>query len=315
MKIAILNECFFETSHLTRLKKLGEVTVYPNTTTEEAVIERLKHADVGIVDMFIVPITRKILDHCKNLKLLAVNSTGYDKVDIKQARKRNVAVSHTPHYSTDAVAEQTIALLFAVNRRIVMGDKEFRHSLLEIDPANTHHQKYLGFNLRGKTIGIIGCGNIGTRVVQLAQGLGMNVLIYNRTKKNIPGAKSVNLKQLLQESDIVSLHIALNTETENLIGATEFALMRPHAILLNTASGEVVNTDALYDALKNGIIAGAGLDCVNKLTKDHPLLKLDNVVFSPSSAWYTKETLRNMAETITKTVESFSKGKPINIVN
>src|SRR3989338_1090229 len=305
MKIVILNECFFERDHIDRLRRLGTVEIFENTTKEEDVKERVKDADVCIADMFIAPITNTVFDNSKKLKLLAINSTGFDKIDVKYARKCDINVSNVPNFSTDAVAEQTIALMFAVNRKIVTGDKECRKSLLEIDPGNESHKKYLGFNMRGKTIGVIGSGNIGCRVIQLAQGLGMNVLVYNRTNKNIPGTKFVGLKQLLKESDIISVHVALNKETENLIDVEEFTVMQSHAIIINTASGGIMNTDALLNALNSKKIAGAGLDGVYKLTKDHPLLKFDNVVFSPHSAWYTKEALGNIAEIITRTVESF----------
>jgi len=314
MKITILNECFFELGHINRLKKLGEVKIYKNTVTEEEVIERLKDSDIGIIDMFIAPITKRVLDNCKNIKLIAVNSTGFEKVDGKYARKNNISLSNIPNFSTDAVAEQTIALLFAVNRKIVIGDRDFRHSLLEIDPGNEKQKKYLGSNIKGKTIGIIGCGNIGTRVAQLAQGLGMIVLAYNRTKKTIQGVKFVELKQLLKESDIISINLAYNKETEHLIGAEELALMQPKTILINTCHEGIIDTEALYNSLKNRKIGGAGLDTF-KGTKEHPLLELENVVFSPHSAWYTFESLRNIADILTTTVESFSKGKPINIVN
>ncbi len=314
MKIAILNECFFEDSHIKRLEKLGEVVVHPNTVTEEDVIKRLGDVDIGIIDMFVADITESALSKCEKLKLLALNTTGFDALNHAHARSLNIDVTNVPNFSTDAVAEQSIAMMIAVNRKIVIGDSEFRDSIFEIDPGNKKHRRYLGSNFKARTLGVVGCGNVGSQVLRLAMGLGMKVLAYNRTKKTIPGVKFVSLKELLQQSDIISINVALDSETENLIGEEEFKLMKPETILINTARGGIVNTEALYKALKNHTIAGAGVDTVT-ITKNHLLLKLDNIIFSPHSAWYTKESLQNIAEIITSTVESYVNGKKINVIN
>ncbi|MBI4919278.1 3-phosphoglycerate dehydrogenase, partial [archaeon] len=277
MRIAVLNDCFFAKSHLERLKKLGKLVIYENTTNESDAIKRLSDVDIGIADCFITPLNKKVLESTNKLKLLAVNSTGYDLVDIAAAKKKGIKVSNVPNFGTDSVAEQAIALMFAVNRNIVLGDSVFRKTLLEIDPGNIEHKKFWGFNFRGKTMGVIGLGNIGTRVAELAQGLGMKVIAYNRSPKKIKGVTLMTLKEVLKLSDVVSINLALSKETQNIIGEKELNLMKHNAILINTARGKHVDTEALFKALQNKKIAGAGLDVVADINPNHPILKLDNV--------------------------------------
>lgn len=315
MRIAVLNDCFFAKQHLERLKKLGELVVYENTNNESDAIKRLHDVDICIADCFIIPLNKKVLESTNKLKLLAINSTGYDLVDIAAAKKKGIKVSNVPNFGTDSVAEQAIALMFAVNRRIVSGDTFFRKTLIEIDPGNSEQRKFLGFNLRDKTMGVIGLGNIGTRVAELAQGLGMKVIAYNKTPKKVKGVTLMKLNEVLKLSDVVSINLALSKETENIIGEEELNLMKPHTILINTARGKHIDTEALFKALQNKKIAGAGLDVIANIDLNHPILKLDNVVFSPHLGFFTEESLNNIADILTETVEYFVKRKPKNIVN
>ncbi len=315
MKIAILNECFFTQDHIKRLKKLGEVVIYENTNSEELAIERSKGADIVIADCFITPLNNKVISSMTQTKLININSTGYDHVDIESATKNNVRVANVPNFSTDSVAEQTIALMFAVNRKIVEGDKIFRETLLEIDPGNQDQRKFLGFNFKGKTLGIIGFGNIGKRVAELGKGLDMKVIAYNRSKKSMKNVEFLGLSEVLKRSDVVSLCLASSSDTNKIISKKEFSLMKKSSLLINTASGKLVDTNALMEALQTGTIAGAGLDGVADLNKNHPFLKLKNVVFSPHSGFFTEESLKNIADIITESVEKFANGKPINLVN
>ena len=185
----------------------------------------------------------------------------------------------------------------------------------QIDQASHDHRKYLGFDLNGKTLGILGLGNIGLRVAQIGTGFKMKVLAYNRSKKNVAGVKQVSLEELLKESDIVSLHLPLTSETENLIDAERLQIMKPTAIIINTARGKIVDEPALYNALQSRKIAGAGLDVIVEYKKSNPILKLDNVIFSPHSAFFTNESLSKCADIIVANVKSFIEGKAVNIVN
>lgn len=315
MKIAILNESFFKESHLNALRALGDLTVHENTDTEEKAIERLKGVEIAISDCYIAPLNKKVLESANALKLLAINSTGYDLVDIVSAKSKGIQVANVPGFSTEAVAEQAIALMLAVSRKIPAGDVAMRQAPFQIDPASQEQKKYLGFNMQGKTLGVVGLGSIGSRVAQIGIGFGMKVLAYNRSKKNVEGVKQVSLEELLKESDIVSLHLPLTPETENLITSERLQMMKPTAILINTARGKMVDESALINALQSHKIAGAGLDTIVEWKESNPLLKLDNVVLSPHSAFFTNESLDNCADIIVTNVKLFIEGKAVNIIN
>ncbi len=314
MKIVILNECFFSNSHIERLKKLGELSIYEDTNSVEQALERTKDADIVIGDCFLTPFNGKFFNSAKNLKLVAINSTGFDRVDVEAASKKEVRISNVPNFSTEAVAEHVFALIFAVLRKIPMGDKECREKNFEIDPANKNHRRYLGYNLKGKTLGIVGFGNIGKRVTELALGIGMKVMAYNRTPKKFSNVVFSNLEEVLKSSDIVSLHLAFSKETKHIIGKKEIAMMKRNSVIINTGRDQLIESDALFKNLKEGKLMGAGLD-VMEGESSQDIFKLDNVVFSPHSAWFTEESLENIPETITNNVESFVKGKNLNIIN
>lgn len=315
MKIAVLNECFFNDKHLEKLKKLGDLTVFKDTKTAGQAIERLKGVDIAIVDCFIAPLDKEVLESTDSLKFLSINSTGYDLVDLNTATQKNIKVANVPGFSTDAVAEHAIALMLAVNRKIPLGDNRVRENPFEIDPGNNSHREFLGFNVRGKTLGIIGLGKIGTRVAELGLGLGMKVIAHNRTWKQMDGVEMVSLEEVLSRSDVVSINLALSPELENLISEKELSMMKPSAILINTARGKHIKTTALYEALKSRRIAGAGIDALAEWDKNNPLLTLENVVLTPHSAFFTQESLENMADIIVSNVESFINGNPQNIVH
>lgn len=315
MKIAILNESFLNKSHLNTLRELGDIAIYENTNTAEEAIERLKGVDIAIADCFIVPLNKKVLESTTTLKLLVIESTGYDAIDIIAAKDKGIQIANIPNFSTEAVAEHTIALMLAVSKKIPAGDEMMRQNPFQIDPTNQEHKKYLGFNLAGKTLGIVGLGNNGLQVAQIGICLGMNVLAYNRSKKDVANIKQVSLEELLKESDIVSLHLPLTLETENLISVEQLQMMKSTAVIINTARGKIIDEHALYNVLQSQKIAGAGLDSIVEWDKSNPLLKLDNVVFSPHSAFFTKESLSNRAEIIVNNAKSFVEGKAINIVN
>ena len=315
MKIVILNECFFLYTHINQLKSLGDLEIFEDTTTEEDAINRLKDADIAIADCLIAPLNKKVLESTNKLKFLALNTTGYDAVDLKTADAKGIKVSNVPGFATDSVAEHTIALMFAVIRKIAYGDKVMRINPFQIDPGKKEEQKFLGFNIAGKTFGVIGLGAIGQKIAELGNALGMNVISYNRTPKEIANVTMVSLEELLKNSDVVSINLQLTPETEYIIGEKELNLMKPSAIIINTARGKHIDSKALYNALSSGKIAGAGLDVIEDWTKDNPLLKLDNVVFTPHEGFFTKESLKNLSDIILKNVESFVNVNPINLVS
>lgn len=315
MKITILNESFLSREHLKRLRKLGALTIYQSTHSERQAIKRLRGVDIAIADCSMAPLNRRVLTSVDRLKLLVLSSTGYDSVDLKAANERKIKVANAPGFSTDAVAEMTIALMFAVIRKIPLGDRMIRRMPFQIDWDDKNHAKLFGADVRGKTLGIIGLGRIGTRVAELGLGIGMKVIGYNRTPKRIKGVKMMDINELLKSSDVISINLALAPGLENIVSTKEFRLMKPTAILINTARGKFVSTDALYRALKSKKIAGAGLDVLADWSLKNPLIKLDSVVFSPHCGSSTKESLVNLADIIVKNIEAFVKGQPVNIVN
>jgi glycerate dehydrogenase len=314
MKIAVLNECFLKQAQLDRLKALGEVTIYDDTNSEEKVIERLRGVDAAIVDCFVSPFNKNVFNQLQNIKYISINSIGYDLIDLEAARVKGIQVSNVPGYSVEAVAEHAIALMFAVARHLLQMDKKVRENPYEIDPSDKSQLSLLGFNLRGKTLGIIGLGNIGKRVSEIGHGIGMRVIGFNRSLKSIPNVEMVSLDELLKRSDIVSLHTPLNKESEGLISTEQLKLMKSHAVLINTARGKIVDTQALYYALNNDVIAGAGLDTLAEWDKSNPLLTLENTIITPHGAWFTRESFENLANMVVENVEAYAKGSPINLI-
>jgi lactate dehydrogenase-like 2-hydroxyacid dehydrogenase len=317
MKIAILNECFLGPEHMDRLKALGEVVVFENTTTEAEAIERLEGVEIAIWDGFICAPTAKVLESTETLKLIVLPHTGYFMVDMETASKKGIKVANAPGFSKQAVAELVIGLMFAVNRKIPLMDRDMRENPFDSDPGSSEHQnRYWGFDLRGRTMGILGLGRIGSAVANLALGLGMKVVANNRSEKVMAGVEMVSKEELLKRSDVVSINVTSGAETSNFISAKELDLMKPNAILINVDQAAQVDTEALYEVLKNKKIGGAGLDQVAGLTKDHPILKLDNVVFTGHAGSSTNESFRvNLPELVISAAEGFVNGKPTNLVN
>ena len=252
-----------------------------------------------------------MLAGCPKLKILSVWGTGVDHVDLSAAEELGITVSNTPAYGAPYVAEQALALALSVSRQIVQNDRHIREG------GWTR-----GFidELYGKTLGVVGAGAIGQRMIQLGQAIGMKVIAWtvNATPQRADsyGVEFVSLEELFQQSDVVSLHLTLNPETKQLITAAHLALMKPTAILVNTARGAVVDEAALLDALEQGRIAGAGLDVfeVEPLPPGHPFTKLDNVVLSPHAGGMAYNGTMRGLEMSVENLEAFAAGNPIFVV-
>jgi lactate dehydrogenase-like 2-hydroxyacid dehydrogenase len=315
VEIAILNDSCFEDTHLERLRAVGRLTIHDETTSEQQACVRLKDVEIALVDGFKFSITKAVIESDTKLQLLVLNSTAFHMVNLDAANNRGVKVANAPVYSTEAVAEHAIALMFAVVRSIPLGDATMRIHPFQVDSSNQDHKRFLGFELRGKTLGVIGLGTIGSRVAGLGLGLGMKVLAYSRSQRRMSNVELVTLDDLLRQSDIVSVNLALDSHTENIIAGRELGLMKPNSVLINTADGKHVNTLALYRALKERQIAAAGLDVLAEWDRHNPLLSLDNVVLTPQSASWTREASANLAECVIGTVEAFAAGRPVNLIN
>lgn len=272
-----------------------------------SLIERCKDADVVIVSN--IPFTKEVIDACPNLKMLSVAFTGVDHIDMQTCRERGILVANAAGYSTQSVAELTIGLMISLLRKIPINERKLR---------NLHGRDgFTGRELFGKTIGIIGAGAIGRAVGKICQlAFGCKVLYYSRTKKQVEEGSFVSKKELLQKSDIVSLHVPLNNESKELIGEEELALMKSSAYLINTARGQVVNTHALVQALSKDSIAGAAIDMYEMeppLPKDHEILSAPNTILMPHIAYATREAFILRAKIVFENILKWHAGEPQNV--
>ncbi|HKS16617.1 MAG TPA: D-glycerate dehydrogenase [Planctomycetota bacterium] len=251
-------------------------------------------------------VDRSVLEAGKNLRVVANVAVGVDNIDIETATRLGILVTNTPGVLTESTADLAWALILAVARRVVEGDALVRAGRFK----GWGFDLLRGLELRGKTLGIVGAGRIGGAVARRARGFGMKVLVHSRTR-------GVPLQTLLKSSDVVSLHTPLTPASRHLIGAAELRLMKPTAILVNTARGPIVDEKALAEALRKRRIAGAGLDVYEREPKVHPgLMRLKNVVLLPHLGSATDDTRRAMLDTAVKNVKAALAGKrPPNLVN
>lgn len=272
----------------------------------------------GLLPMVTDTIDDQLMGMAPKLRIIANYGVGYDNIDVAAATARGIWVTNTPGVLTDATADVTFALILAVARRVVEGDKRIRAGKF----PKWAPMPFLGHDVTGKTLGIIGLGRIGRAVARRARGFDMPVLYHNRNR--LPEAEErelsatyADLKTLLSESDFVSLHVSFSSETRHLIAREELKMMKQTAYLINASRGPVVDEHALVDALRAGIIAGAGLDVFEKEPELAPgLTELDNVVLVPHIGSATVETRYKMAELAVKNLLAGLKGQvPPNCLN
>ncbi len=305
---------------LSKIREYFEVDLWTDEAPppKEVIIERVRDVD-ALVSLLTDPIDAEVFDAAPKLRIVSQYAVGYDNIDVKEATKRGIYVTNTPGVLTETVADFTFALMLAVARRVVEADKYVREGKWKVA---WHPLMMLGSDVYGRTLGIVGMGRIGSAVARRAKGFGMRILYYDSVRREELerelGAEFVDLDRLLEESDYVSLHVPLTPETYHLIGEEQLRKMKPTAFLINTARGKVVDQKALYRALKEGWIAGAGLDVFEQepISPDDPLLKLDNVVLAPHAASASHETRSKMAEMVADNLIAFLNGKvPPNLVN
>lgn len=278
----------------------------------------------------------KILKKLKNLKYIITRSTGYDNIDIDYCKKNDILVSNVPNYGENTVAEYAFALILNLSRKVYAGYNRIR------EKGDFSIKGLQGFDLKNKTIGIIGVGSIGRNVAKIAHGFEMNILLndFNEDKKITKQyqAEYVSLDDLLVQSDIVTLHVPYLKSTHHLINKTNIKKIKKDAYLINTSRGAVIETDALVNALKNNQLAGAGLDVLEEegVTKDefgflmttkdqehdlktvvanHVLIDMDNVIVTPHNAFNTKGAWERIFDSTLKSLLGYIEGKPINLVN
>ena len=313
MKLVILEPLGVEEEKLLALaeEKLGnraEIVYYDTRVTDpDTLAGRAEDADIAVISN--LPFKKEVMERCPKLKMLSVAFTGVDHVDMDYCHERGILVSNCAGYSNTAVSELVFGLALSLYRRIIECDRAVR--------AGKDKTGLVGLELSGKKFGIIGMGAIGTRTAQLAKAFGCEVLGFNRSPRQIEGVRMTDLDTLLSECDIVSLHVPLTDETRGLIGERELSLMKPDAVLINTARGPVVDSRALAAALKEGRLAGAAVDVYETeppIAQDHPLLTAPNVTATPHVAFATKEALYQRAVIVFDNVAGYLDGKPQNVM-
>jgi phosphoglycerate dehydrogenase-like enzyme len=273
--------------------------------SEDALIERLRDAELVVNIRSSVKFTERVFDACPRLRLLSAWGTGTDHIDLPSAARHGVTVTNTPGVSAISIAEHALALLLAVARRIPQIDAATREGGW---PRGQSAQLY------GKTCGIVGLGAIGRQFARIATGFGMRVIAWTMHPK--PGDPIVDLDELYCTSDVISVHLRLSPDTVGFVDARKFALMKKSAIFVNTARGAIADETALVEALSTGQIAGAGLDVftTEPLPPDHPLTKFSNVVITPHCAGITPEALEAGLRMAVENVWAFLAGRPEHVV-
>lgn len=291
--------------------------------------------DVEALSTFInSKVTKEVIDKFPALKLIATRSTGYDHIDLQHAHDTGIEIANVPHYGENTVAEHTFALILALSRLT-------HKSYIRTQQDNYIGSDLVGFDLEGKTIGIIGTGNIGLHVIKIARGFGMNVLAFSRTQdpfiaELLSFSYTTKLDELLSQSDIISLHIPLNEDTKHFLNKENFKQCKKGAIIINTSRGGVIDTDALYQYLSSGHLGGAGLDVIEgeeyiqedygliaqesnaevlkRIVQDKEIFKMDNVVFTPHIAYNSREARERIIQITAENICRFFSQKDFNRV-
>lgn len=314
MKIVLLESLGIADAELERfakeLKKRGhEFLAYEKNTDELVQLERAGDADVIMIAN--MPLSGEVIRNCPSLKFIDVAFTGVDHVDLEAAKERNIAVSNASGYSNESVAELAVCMMLSLLRNVKQVEERCRKEGTK--------DGLVGRELKGKTLGIVGLGAIGKRVAQLAKAFGCEVLAYSRNPKegNKSLASYVPLEELLQRSDIVSLHCPLTNETRNLLDKEKIGMMKQNAILINAARGPVVDYTALAEALKNGRIGGAGIDVFEgepPVNRNHPILQAPNTLVTPHIAFASEESMMLRAEIVFDNLYKWMEGTQQNII-
>lgn len=290
-----------------------EVKVYEQTTPDQ-ILERIQGFDIVVTKE--MPVSGDLIRQFPDsVKLIVEAGTGYNNLDLASAREKGITVCNIPAYSTERVAHTAIMMIMnlssSMQKQISM--------LAKNDHTNfTKCMQVDHVEINGKTLGVIGAGNIGREVIKVAQALGMNILAYTSSaREDEPGIHYTTLDEVLSKSDYVTLHCPLKPETHHMINKERLALMKPTAFIINTARGALIDEAALIEALQEGRIAGAGLDVqeVEPPSEDNPLYSMDNVILTPHMGWRGLETRQRLVSIVADDIKNFLAGTPINVVN
>jgi glycerate dehydrogenase len=318
MKIVVLDSYTLNPGDLSwdGLDNLGELFLYDRTSVDK-ILERSAGAEVILTNK--TPLTEAIINSLPNLKYIGVLATGYNVVDTAAAKKQNIIVTNVPAYSTMSVAQLTFALLLELCNHV----QKQSDSVMNGKWAQSADFSYSDFplmELAGKTFGVIGFGTIGKKVADIATVFGMNIIASSRHQTDQSERKNfrwAEINEVLEHSDVVSIHCPLTPETKGLINEESLRRMKRSAFLINTSRGPIVVEQDLADALNNDTIAGAGLDVLSSEPplKDNPLFKAKNCLITPHIAWATKEARIRLMDVAVNNVAAFINGNPINVVS
>lgn len=284
-------------------------------TPNEKVAEAIGDADAVICNKCLI--TQEVFDKCPNLKYVGLFATGYNNVDLAAASRRGAVVCNVPAYSTNAVAQHTFALILDYYNKVA----EYKKTVADGDWVNYKLFSYFYIpttEIAGLTLGIIGYGDIGRKTAEIARAFGMNVVTYTRSLQKVTdGTRVCTLEELLSISDAVSLHCPLTPENGKMINTETLALMKPNALLVNTARGGLIDEQALAEALNEGRLGGARLDTLTyePMREDCPLRGAKNCAITPHIAWAPIETRVRLLEKVAENLKAWINGKPINVVN
>lgn len=314
-------------------KKFAAVVDFQDEKIDKIPKEKLKEYDV-ISPFIYSEISADLLRDLKNLKLIATRSTGFDHIDLKAASQHDVAVANVPVYGSETVAEHTFALLLALARKIPQSVERTERGDFDLSGLQ-------GFDLNKKTLGVIGTGEIGRNVVQIANGFDMNIIAFDPTPRDTLvkkyNVRYVKFDELIHQADIITLHVPYNKKTHHLINKANISQMKKGVYIVNTARGGLIDTEALLEGLVNGQIAGAGLDVLEgenfiqdelelldkdiskenleMLLEDHMLMKMDNVILTPHNAFNSREAILRILDTTVENISAFAEGAPVNLVS
>jgi len=318
MKIVVLERHSAGTDITVDYSALGDTTYYRNTSTKEEVIERIKDADVIVANK--APLCEETLKDAPNVKLICELATGFDNVDLAYCTSRGIKVANVRDYCTEMVAQHTFALALALCEQLPHYDNYVKSGTYSAQDRFSNFDIPF-YELAGKTWGIVGMGNIGRKVAQIATAFGCKVIFHSITgKSTVSEYEQVDKYALLVQSDFLSLHCPLSDISKNFIDADALKKMKKTAILVNVARGKVVDNTALYHALMDGEIAGAGLDVVEDepLRTTNPLSQIkdsNKLIITPHLAWASVEARTRCVEEVGRNIEAFQRGESRNIVN
>lgn len=293
-----------------RIGSLGNLQ-YFDRTQEEEMVSRCSNATIIITNK--TPVSGEVIQRCEKLKLIAVSATGYNIIDVKTAAKRGVEVCNVPGYGTDSVAQHTFALLLELANHVGQNADSVRRGEWSLSKDFCYTKAPL-MELAGKTLGVVGYGQIGRKVAEIAKAFSMNVIYSRSSGSGDPNARTV--EQLFAESDVVTLHCPLTPGNEGFVSLELLKTMKRNAFLINTARGQLIREADLAQALREGVLRGAGLDVLSKEPPlpTNPLINAPNCIITPHNAWFSIEARRRIMSETFLNIQSFLEGNPRNLV-